>query len=399
MNDAMVQELLRGCDTVLPREQLIERLSSGKPLTVKAGFDPTASNLHLGHTVLLNKLRQFQAMGHRVVFLIGGFTAMIGDPTGKSATRPPLSAEEVALHAKTYTEQVFKVLDPGKTEVVNNAAWLEKLSAADLIRLASQSTVARMLERDDFSQRYQGGQAIAIHEFLYPLLMGYDSVVLEADLELGGTDQTFNLLMGRELQRQAGQEPQAIMTLPLLVGLDGHKKMSKSLGNTVELTDSADEMFGKLMSISDALMWDYWELLSFEPLEVIANHRQDVQQGKNPRDVKWALALELVGRYHGSQAAKAALANFQKRFAQHQLPEDLPTQTLALPAAGLPLANTLKALGLVASSSDGVRMIRQGAVRLNQERQNSNITLHPQDQPVIIQVGKRRLAKVQLTAS
>lgn len=345
--DDQLAELLRGAEEVIREEDLTARLSEGRPLTIKAGFDPTAPDLHLGHTVLLNKMRAFQSFGHRVVFLIGDFTGMIGDPTGKSETRPALTPEQVAENAQTYKEQVFKILDAERTEVRFNSEWFGSMQASDMIQLASKHTVARMLERDDFSKRYKGGLPIAIHEFLYPLVQGYDSVALKADVELGGTDQTFNLLVGRQLQQSHGQRPQVVMTMPLLEGLDGVNKMSKSLGNYIGVTDSPDDMFGKVMSISDELMWRYFELLSSKSLDDIARARASIDEGRNPRDIKFELGQELVARFHGSAAASSALEAFISRFQQGQLPEDIPEVDVVAVDGGLQLAQAMKLLSLI----------------------------------------------------
>lgn len=363
-------ELLRGTQEVLVESELVKKLSRGEPLRIKAGFDPTAPDLHLGHTVLINKMRQFQNFGHEVTFLIGDFTGMIGDPTGRNATRPPLTREQVEANAKTYQEQIFKILDREKTRVDFNSRWFGAMNAAGLIEIAGRHTVARMLERDDFSKRYKGNQPIAIHEFLYPLVQGYDSVALRSDVELGGTDQKFNLLVGRHLQETYGQEPQIVMTVPLLEGLDGVNKMSKSLGNYVGINEPADTQFGKLMSISDDLMWRYFELLSFRPLGEIAALRQAISEGRNPRDVKFELGVEIVDRFHGAGAGARARDAFIARFQQGAVPEKIDEFTLT--TAGVPqrLANVLKAAGLVASTSDGNRMIDQGAVRVGSGPQN-----------------------------
>jgi len=384
-------ELRRGTDEILVESELLERLAVGRPLRVKAGFDPTAPDLHLGHTVLINKLRQFQEFGHEVIFLIGDFTGMIGDPTGKSATRKPLSPEQIAENAATYKDQVFRILDPERTRVAFNSEWMGRFSAADLIQLASRYTVARMLERDDFSKRYQAGQPIAIHEFLYPLVQGHDSVALRADVELGGTDQKFNLLVGRQLQQQAGQAPQVVMTVPILEGLDGVQKMSKSLGNYIAIQDPPEDMFGKLMSVSDALMWRYYELLSFRSAVELAALRRAVDEGMNPRDVKLELARELVGRFHGAAAGSQAQASFIQRFSQRVVPDDLPE--LRVPADGgvIPLAAALRLAGLVSSTGEGQRMIAQGAVRIDGERVTAAVAL-PTGSRQLVQVGKRRAA-------
>lgn len=387
----------RGTEEILPLDGLRKKLEAGRPLRIKAGFDPTAPDLHLGHTVLLNKLRQFQELGHEVLFLIGDFTAMIGDPTGRNATRKPLSREEVERNAQTYKDQVFRILDPAKTQVLFNSQWLEPLGATGLIQLAARQTVARMLERDDFAKRYKSGQPIAIHEFLYPLLQGYDSVALRADVELGGTDQRFNLLMGRQLQEDYGQEPQVVITLPLLEGLDGVQKMSKSLGNYVGITDPPDEMFGKLMSISDELMWRYFELLSFRDLSEIAALRQAVAEGANPRDIKFELALELVGRFHGADEARRAQESFISRFQKGQMPEEMEQLELSCPEeGGMGLAYLLKAAGLVASTSEGIRMVQQGAVRIDGERISDPRHLCVRGSEHVYQVGKHRFARVRL---
>lgn len=394
MNDALAI-IKRGCDELLIEQELIEKLKAGRPLRVKAGFDPTAPDLHLGHTVLLNKLRQLQELGHQVLFLIGDFTGMIGDPTGKSATRPPLTETQVQENAKSYQEQVFKILKPEQTEVVFNSTWMSKLDAAALIRLAATHTVARMLERDDFNKRYKGNQPIAIHEFLYPLLQGYDSVELKADLELGGTDQKFNLLMGRELQKHFGQAPQCILTMPLLEGLDGVNKMSKSLGNYVGIAESPQEIFGKLMSVSDDLMWKYIELLSFEPLDVIRQWKSDIDNGANPRNIKVRFAQEIVARFHSTAAAEHALADFEARFQKGAIPDDLPEVSLQCQGGELAIAQMLKQAGLVASTSEALRMIDQGGVRLDGEKV-SDKGLKLGAGVVVAQVGKRKFARVTL---
>jgi tyrosyl-tRNA synthetase len=386
----------RGADELLLEAELSERLKNGERLRVKAGFDPTAPDLHLGHTVLLRKLRQLQELGHHVLFLVGDFTGLIGDPTGKNATRPPLTPEEVARNASTYIDQVGKVLDLGQTEVVFNSAWMKEMNAADLIRLAATHTVARMLERDDFGKRYRNNQPIAIHEFLYPLIQGYDSVALRADMELGGTDQKFNLLMGRELQKHFRQRPQVILTMPLLEGLDGVNKMSKSLGNYVGINEPPSEIFGKLMSISDELMWRYMELLSSEPLTVIEQWKRDVVAGKNPRDLKVRFAQEIVERFHGRAAADAALADFEARFRGGGVPESMPEVTLESAPEGLALTHVLKQSGLTSSTSEALRMIDQGGVKLNGERVTDKaLRLAPGDR-VVLQVGKRKFARVEV---
>ncbi|MBU2224847.1 MAG: tyrosine--tRNA ligase, partial [Gammaproteobacteria bacterium] len=358
-------EIKRGCEEVLLEEELIAKLKEGKPLKVKAGFDPTAPDLHLGHTVLINKLRTFQQLGHEVIFLIGDFTGMIGDPTGKNVTRKPLTREDVLANAQTYQDQVFKILDPAKTRIAFNSEWMEQLGAAGMIKLAARQTVARMLERDDFKKRYANNQSIAIHEFLYPLVQGWDSVALQADIEMGGTDQRFNLLMGRELQKDEGQRPQTVIMVPLLEGLDGVQKMSKSLGNYIGITDSPTEMFGKMMSVSDDLMWRYYDLLSFRPLEEIAALKQQAAEGRNPRDIKIELAKEIIARFHDDAAAEAAHADFTQRFSKNALPDDIPEVTVTIEAAAIAIPQLLKEAGLVESTSEAMRMIKQGAVKLN----------------------------------
>jgi tyrosyl-tRNA synthetase len=383
----------RGSHELLVETELESKLISGNPLRVKAGFDPTAPDLHLGHTVLLNKLRQLQEMGHHILFLIGDFTGMIGDPSGKNSTRPPLTREQVAENAKSYTTQVFKILKPEQTEVVFNSTWMDKLNAADLIKLAATHTVARMLERDDFDKRYRNNQAIAIHEFLYPLIQGYDSVALKADLELGGTDQKFNLLMGRELQRHFGQPQQCILTMPLLEGLDGVNKMSKSLNNYVGITESPNEIFGKLMSVSDQLMWRYLELLSFESLQTIRVWREEVEAGRNPRDIKVKLAQEIVARFHSQKDAEAALADFEARFRHGALPDEIPEKIIQTPDSEIALVQLLKQTGLTASTSEALRMIEQGAVKLDGEKVENKSTQIKRGETVIVQVGKRKFAK------
>jgi len=386
----------RGCEELLVEQELVEKLASGRPLRVKAGFDPTAPDLHLGHTVLLNKLRQLQELGHHALFLIGDFTGMIGDPTGKNTTRPPLTREQVAENAKSYTEQVFKILKPEQTEVVFNSTWMDQMGAVGMIKLAATHTVARMLERDDFSKRYGNNQPIAIHEFLYPLVQGYDSVALKADLELGGTDQKFNLLMGRELQKHFGQPPQCILTMPLLEGLDGINKMSKSLGNYVGITESPEQIFGKLMSVSDELMWKYLLLLSFEPANVIGRWREEVQQGLNPRDIKVRFAQEIVGRFHNRQAAEHALADFEARFRQGAVPDVMPEYQLPGENGGLLVVHLLKQAGLTASTSEAMRMIEQGGVKLNGEKVADKSLRVLSGAVVVAQVGKRKYARISI---
>ncbi|MBT8092039.1 MAG: tyrosine--tRNA ligase [Gammaproteobacteria bacterium] len=392
-----IAELTRGADEVLPEDGLEARLKRGKPLVVKAGFDPTAPDLHIGHTVLINKMRQFQQFGHEIVFLIGDFTGMIGDPSGRNATRPPLTPEEIKANAETYEAQIFKILDPDKTRVEFNSSWMAGMDAAGLIRLAARHTVARMLERDDFSKRYSSGQPISIHEFLYPLVQGYDSVALRADVELGGTDQKFNLLVGRQLQQDFGQEPQIVITTPLLEGLDGVQKMSKSLGNYVGITDTPGEMFGKLMSISDDLMWRYFEVLSFRPLDDIKRLRRAVDEGMNPRDAKFELGDEIVARFHDEAAAEGARQEFIARFQQGAMPEEIPEMTLQSQGGSLGIAHLLKAAGLVNSTSDAFRMIKQGAVKIDAQRIEDGSLQVEAGTTAVFQVGKRRFARVSLT--
>ncbi|NTV96337.1 MAG: tyrosine--tRNA ligase [Thiobacillus sp.] len=386
----------RGCDELLIEAELVEKLKRGKPLRIKAGFDPTAPDLHLGHTVLINKLRQFQELGHEVMFLIGDFTGMIGDPTGKNVTRRPLTRDDVIENARTYEQQIYKILDPEKTLVMFNSSWMGEMSAADLIQLAAKHTVARMLERDDFSKRYTGGQPIAIHEFLYPLIQGYDSVAMKADVELGGTDQKFNLLVGRELQKHYGQEPQVVLTMPILEGLDGVQKMSKSLGNYIGIAEPPNEMFGKLMSVSDTLMWRYIELLSFESLETVAQWRRDVEGGRNPRDIKVMFAQEIIARFHDRAAAEKALADFEARFRQGAIPDDIPELSLDGGASGLPVTQLLKLAGLVASTSEAMRQIEGGGVRLDSEKVTDKGLVIAKGSTVVAQVGKRKYARVQV---
>lgn len=390
--EEQLQRIKRGSSELLIEEELVEKLKRGRPLRVKAGFDPTAPDLHLGHTVLINKLRHFQELGHHVLFLIGDFTGMIGDPTGKNTTRPPLTREEVLANAQTYREQVFKILDPEKTEICFNSTWFDTLGAAGMIRLAAQHTVARMLERDDFAKRFANNQPIAIHEFLYPLCQGYDSVALRADVELGGTDQRFNLLMGRELQKHYGQPPQCILTMPLLEGLDGVNKMSKSLGNYVGINEPPREIFGKLMSISDELMWRYFELLSFRPTDEIARFKREVVAGRNPRDVKMVLAEEIVARFHGDQAARQAREEFIARFSRGQLPEDMPE----VKVTAAPIAQILKQAGLVASTSEALRMIEGGGVRIDGTRVEDKGLVLAAGTKAVLQVGKRRFARIDV---
>lgn len=393
----VVAEIKRGTEEILLESDLLEKLKEGRPLKIKLGADPTAPDIHLGHTVILNKLRLFQELGHEVIFLIGDFTGMVGDPTGKNSTRPPLTREQVVANAETYKQQVYKILDPAKTRIEFNSSWLDELGAAGMIRLASHQTVARMMERDDFKKRYAAGQSIAIHEFMYPLLQGWDSVALHADVELGGTDQKFNLLMGRELQKAEGQKPQAVIMMPLLEGLDGVKKMSKSSGNYIGVSDAPDDMFGKLMSISDELMWRYFELLSFRPLTEIAAFQQQVADGANPRDIKILLAKEIIARFHDEAAAASAEQNFINRFQKGAMPDDIPEMTLAAGAEGLPLANLLKEAGLVGSTSDAMRMVKQGAVKIDGEKVEDAKQTFAAGTTAIFQVGKRKFAKVTLS--
>ena len=383
----------RGADELLVEADLVEKLKTGRPLRVKAGFDPTAPDLHLGHTVLINKLRHFQELGHQVLFLIGDFTGMIGDPSGKNTTRPPLTREQVLDNAKTYQEQVFKILDPAKTEVCFNSTWMEALGASGMIRLAAQHTVARMLERDDFSKRYAAQQPIAIHEFLYPLCQGYDSVAMKADIELGGTDQRFNLLVGRELQKHYGQAPQCVLTMPLLEGLDGINKMSKSLGNYIGIYEPPNEIFGKVMSVSDELMWRYYDLLSFKPASEISALRQSISEGRNPRDVKVLLAQELVARFHGGAAALAALEDFETRFQRNAIPDDIPEVSLAS-EGGVSVVAVLKQAGLTSSTSEALRMIDQGGVRIDGDKLTDRGLVLKPGAVVVLQVGKRKFARV-----
>lgn len=384
----------RGSHELLVEAELVRKLQSGRKLRIKLGMDPTAPDLHLGHTVVINKLRHFQELGHHVQFLIGDFTGMIGDPTGKNQTRPPLTREQIQQNAATYQKQVFKILDPEKTEIMFNSTWSDKLGAEGMIRLSARYTVARILERDDFSKRYRSGQPIAMHELLYPLMQGYDSVAMKSDVELGGTDQKFNLLVGRELQKDWGQEPQCILTMPLLEGLDGVNKMSKSLGNYVGIDEAASEIFGKLMSVSDELMWRYFELLSFRSLAEIKSWRGEVAGGRNPRDIKVALAQELVERFHGRVAAETALAQFESRFRHGELPEHMPEITLRAPDGGMQVAQLLRQAGLASSTSEAMRMIEQGGVRLNGERLADRTLRFSGGETVVAQVGKRKFARV-----
>ncbi|EOG7597891.1 tyrosine--tRNA ligase [Vibrio cholerae] len=390
--EAALAEIKRGVEELIPEEELIAKLKENRPLRIKLGADPTAPDIHLGHTVILNKLRTFQDLGHDVTFLIGDFTGMVGDPTGKNTTRPPLTREDVLRNAETYKQQVFKILDPAKTKIQFNSEWLSQLGAEGMIRLASNQTVARMLERDDFKKRYNNGQPIAIHEFMYPLLQGYDSVAMETDVELGGTDQKFNLLMGRELQKSHGQKPQVVLMMPLLVGLDGEKKMSKSAHNYIGVSEAPSEMFGKIMSISDDLMWSYYELLSFRPLEEVAQFKAEVANGANPRDIKILLAKEIIARFHSQADADAAEQEFINRFQKGAMPEEMPEFEFE---AGIAISNLLKEAGLVASTSDALRMIKQGAVKLDGEKLE-DAKLIPAYGTSVYQVGKRKFARVTI---
>ena len=396
-SDSALDLIKRGASELLVETELVEKLTNKHPLKIKAGFDPTAPDLHLGHTVVLNKMRQFQDLGHHVVFLIGDFTGMIGDPSGKNSTRPPLSREAILVNAETYKEQVFKILDPEKTEIAFNSTWMDQLGSAGLIKLAATHTVARMLERDDFSKRYAANQPIAIHEFLYPLVQGYDSVAMKTDVELGGTDQKFNLLVGRELQKHFGQSPQCVLMMPLLEGLDGVNKMSKSLGNYIGINESPEQIFGKLMSISDDLMWRYLELLSFKPMSQIRQWKTEVEAGKNPRDVKVALAQEIVSRFHNQTAAAQALADFEARFKQNAIPDDLPTMLIPCGSSGIGLAQLLKQVGLTPSTSEALRMIDQGGVKIDGEKVSDRSLVLPKGAEAVFQVGKRKFARVKLT--
>ncbi len=388
-----MQLLRRGAEEIIPEADLAAKLASEKPLEVKAGFDPTAPDLHLGHTVLINKMRQFQVLGHNVTFLIGDFTGMIGDPTGKSATRPPLTAEQIQENALSYQEQVFKILDPELTKVRFNSEWMGKMSSADMIRLAAQYTVARMLERDDFSKRYAANKSIAVHEFLYPLAQGYDSVFLESDIELGGTDQKFNLLMGRDLQKAYGKSQQAILTMPLLEGLDGVQKMSKSLGNYIGITDAPNDMFGKLMSISDELMWRYFELLSFRPMAEIEGFQTQIQEGANPRDIKFLLCDEIITRFHSAADAESAKQDFIQRFQKNAAPDDMPDVKVSV-GEGLLIGNLIKEAGLCASTSEAMRMVKQGAVKIDGEKVTDPKQLITKTKSFVLQVGKRKFARI-----
>ena len=391
--DQQLEVIQRGVDEILPLEELKKKLEKNKPLRIKLGMDPTAPDLHLGHTVVMNKMKQLQDLGHEVIFLIGDFTGMIGDPTGKNVTRKPLSKKDILENAKTYSDQVFKILDKDKTKIAFNSEWMSKMSSTEMISLASKHTVARMLERDDFSKRYKGGQAISIHEFLYPLVQGYDSVALRADMELGGSDQKFNLLVGRELQKQANMEPQVILTMPILEGLDGVQKMSKSLDNYIGVDEDPESMFGKIMSISDDLMWRYLDLLSFESLETIASWKQEVENGENPRNIKFRLAEEIISRYHDNEQAKKAQQNFIDRFSKNQIPDEMDEFTFS---KGIKIANLLKDSKLVNSTSEAFRMIKQGAVKMDGEKINDK-DLTPNEGTSVYQVGKRKFARVTIS--
>ncbi|MDG1732778.1 MAG: tyrosine--tRNA ligase [Thalassotalea sp.] len=399
MTDVMqaFAEIKRGAEEILVEDELLAKLKKGEPLRIKAGFDPTAPDLHLGHTVLINKMRQFQQLGHEVIFLIGDFTGMIGDPTGKNVTRKALTEADVLANAETYKEQVFKILDPAKTRVEFNSTWMSKLGAAGMLQLASRQTVARMMERDDFKKRFKEGQSIAIHEFMYPLVQGWDSVALKADVELGGTDQKFNLLMGRELQKGEGQRPQTVLMMPLLEGLDGVQKMSKSLNNYIGITDSPTEMFGKIMSISDVLMWRYYDLLSFKPLTEIQAYKDGIANGDNPRDVKIALAKELIARFHNEDAAQAAHNEFINRFQKGAMPDEIEEKAITTQSGEIGIPNLLKQAGLVVSTSDAMRMIKQGAVKIDGEKVTDNKLICAAGTTAIYQVGKRKFAKVTLS--
>jgi len=399
LQEQVLATLLRGIDEVLVEHELVKKLQEGRPLRIKAGFDPTAPDLHLGHTVLINKLKQFQDLGHEVLFLIGDFTGMIGDPTGKNVTRKPLTREQVLENAKTYQEQIFKILDPAKTQVMFNSTWMNAMSPADLIQLAAKHTVARMLERDDFNKRFKGGQPIAIHEFLYPLIQGYDSVAMKADVELGGTDQKFNLLVGRQLQEVFGQKPQVVITMPILEGLDGVQKMSKSLNNYIGIADPADDMFGKLMSISDDLMWRYFELLSFRPMTEINAWRLECENGANPRNYKVKLAQEIIERFHDAAAAEKALENFEARFQRGAIPDEMDELTLSTEGTGYSIANLLKDAGLASSTSEAIRMINQGAVKISGEKVTDTKLEVPIATENVFQVGKRKFARVKIIAA
>ncbi len=391
-----LEQIRRGADEILLEEDLKKKLEEKRPLRIKTGFDPTAPDLHLGHTVLINKLRQFQELGHDVIFLIGDFTGIIGDPSGKSATRPPLTEEEIKKNAQTYQDQVFKILDSEKTTIEFNSRWMEKMSSADMIRLASRQTVARMLERDDFNKRYNSNQSIAIHEFLYPLVQGYDSVALKADVELGGTDQKFNLLVGRQMQEAYGQEPQVILTMPILEGLDGVQKMSKSLNNYIGVNDAPNDMFGKIMSVSDELMWRYFELLSFRPIAEIEAFKLEVEGGANPRDIKFKLAEEIISRFHDAAAAKSAREDFITRFSKNAIPDEMPEIELKSEDGHMPIGYALKQANLCSSTSEAFRMIGQGAVKIDGAKVSERDTKLPSGSTYVLQVGKRKFARVTI---
>lgn len=393
VEDAL-QQIKRGADEILVEQELISKLKEGRPLRIKAGFDPTAPDLHLGHTVLINKLKQFQDLGHEILFLIGDFTGMIGDPTGKSATRPALTQEEVLENAKSYQDQVFKILDPEKTKVMFNSEWMSKMSSSDMIKLAGKFTVARMLERDDFSKRYKNNQSISIHEFLYPLVQGWDSVAMKADVELGGTDQKFNLLVGRELQRAEGMSPQVILTMPILEGLDGVQKMSKSLNNYIGINDEPKDMFGKIMSVNDDLMWRYFELLSFRPMDEISEFRAKVADGANPRDIKFLLAEELITRFHSLDAAKNAHTDFIQKFQKGAIPDELDVFELTISEEGIAIASLIKEAGLLSSTSEAMRMIKQGAVKIDGNKVEDKGLRFAEAGEFVLQVGKRKFKKI-----
>ncbi len=398
LQEDVLAQLKRGTDEILVEAELLKKLAEGRPLRIKAGFDPTAPDLHLGHTVLINKLKQFQDLGHEVLFLIGDFTGMIGDPTGKNVTRKPLTKEQVIENAKSYQEQVFKILDPDKTQIMFNSEWMNAMSSADLIQLAAKHTVARMLERDDFNKRYKGGKPIAIHEFLYPLIQGYDSVAMKADVELGGTDQKFNLLVGRQLQEHYGMKPQVVMTMPILEGLDGVQKMSKSLNNYIGISDEPKDMFGKIMSISDELMWRYFELLSFRPMQEIAEWEKECKEGTNPRNYKVKLAQEIIARFHDEAAAIKALEDFEAQFKHGAIPDDIPEIELVATDGGYRLASLLKDAGLTSGTSDSNRMVKQGAVKIDGEKISDTKLVIATGAEHVFQVGKRKFAKVKIKA-
>ncbi len=394
--DESLSIIKRGSEEILIEEDLIKKLKEGRPLRIKAGFDPTAPDLHLGHTVLINKLRQFQELGHEILFLIGDYTAMIGDPTGKSATRPPLTRDDVKKNSETYQHQIFKILDPEKTQVMFNSSWMNAMSSAEIIQLAAKHTVARMLERDDFNKRYTSGQSIAIHEFLYPLIQGYDSVAMRADVEIGGTDQKFNLLVGRQLQEAYGQTPQIVLTMPILEGLDGVQKMSKSLGNYIGITDTPDDMFGKIMSISDELMWRYFELLSFRPMSEIEQFQKEVEAGANPRDIKFILAMEIIERFHDASSAQKAKDSFIARFQKGSMPDEMPELEIQSEEPSMAIANLLREAQMVQSTSEAMRMIKQGAVKIDGEKVEDQRLQIAVNSEHIYQVGKRKFTRIKL---